>query len=91
MKKYIITNCPTRFEPSHKPKIRYNSKLICCDNLEYCKDVNDCLPKRIVAECQEAMRVYDQTEYFEDDCDKFMGESFMAERILDMFNIKEIK
>lgn len=34
--------------------------------------------------CKEAVRTYDNEEFYEDDCDKFMGESIMAQRILDL-------
>ena len=35
-------------------------------------------------ECQEAIETYDQERFYEDDCDKFLGESFMAERVLNL-------
>lgn len=42
------------------------------------------LIEKIKAECEEAINTYDREEFYEDDCDKFLGESFMAEKILDL-------
>lgn len=47
------------------------------------------LIEKIKAECQEAIDTYDKEEFYEDDCDKFMGESFMAQRILDLIEENE--
>lgn len=47
------------------------------------------LINRIIQECQEAIDTYDKEEFYEDDCDKFMGESFMAQRILDLIEENE--
>ena len=34
--------------------------------------------------CHEAIDAYDREEFYEDDCDSFMGESMMAEKILEI-------
>lgn len=34
--------------------------------------------------CKEAVNIYDNEEFYEDDCDRFMGESIMAERVLEV-------
>lgn len=47
------------------------------------------LIEKIKAECQEAIDTYDKEQFYEDDCDKFLGESFMAERILDLIQENE--
>jgi hypothetical protein len=47
------------------------------------------LIEKIKAECQEAIDAYDKEQFYEDDCDKFMGESFMAQRILELIKEKE--
>ena len=47
------------------------------------------LIEKIIQECQEAIDTYDKEQFYEDDCDKFMGESFMAQRILDLIKENE--
>ena len=47
------------------------------------------LINRIIRECQEAIDTYDKEQFYEDDCDKFLGESFMAQRILDLIEENE--
>lgn len=47
------------------------------------------LINKIKAECQEAIDTYDKEQFYEDDCDKFLGESFMAQRILDLIQENE--
>lgn len=47
------------------------------------------LINKIKAECQEAIDTYDKEQFYEDDCDKFLGESFMAQRILDLIEENE--
>lgn len=47
------------------------------------------LINKIIRECQEAIDTYDKEQFYEDDCDKFMGESFMAQRILDLIQENE--
>ena len=34
--------------------------------------------------CDEAVRTYDNEEFYEDDCDRFLGESILAQRVLDI-------
>ena len=43
----------------------------------------DCI-KQIEMVCHEAIDAYDREEFYEDDCDSFMGESMMAEKILEI-------
>lgn len=45
---------------------------------------------RIREKCEEAIRAYSRNEFFEDDCDLFLGESNMAETILDIVNGYEL-
>lgn len=47
------------------------------------------LIEKIIRECQEAIDTYDKEQFYEDDCDKFLGESFMAQRILDLIQENE--
>ena len=47
------------------------------------------LINKIKAECEEAINTYDREQFYEDDCDKFLGESFMAQRILDLIKENE--
>ena len=47
------------------------------------------LIEKIKAECQEAIDTYVREQFYEDDCDKFLGESFMAQRILDLIEENE--
>ena len=45
------------------------------------KTAEECL-NSIKDMCKAATRVYNNEEFYEDDCDRFMGECIMAERIL---------
>ena len=47
------------------------------------------LIEKIKAECQEAIYTYDKEQFYEDDCDKFLGESFIAQRIIDLIQENE--
>ena len=47
------------------------------------------LINKIKTECQEAIDTYDREQFYEDDCDEFMGESLMAQRILDLIEENE--
>ena len=40
--------------------------------------------------CEEAIKTYSNNEFYEDDCDLFLGESNMAEIILDVVNGYEL-
>ena len=40
----------------------------------------------IKEKCKEAIRIYDNEEFYEDDCDRFLGESAMAEEILEILD-----
>ena len=40
--------------------------------------------------CEEAIKTYSNNEFYEDDCDLFLGESNMAETILDVVNGYEL-
>ena len=55
MKKYIIKNCPARFN-------KVNGEQGCTDNLKKlcldCHEVSDCLLKRIVKVCEEYKNNY---------------------------------
>ena len=47
--------------------------------------------KQIIDKCYETIKTYDNEEFYEDDKDTFCGESIMAQRILEMFEIEEIE
>ena len=86
MSKYIIKNCPCFVE--------YENKLNLCRNGEgdgECQNCTDCLLKQIVEKCKKAINTYDNGEYYEDDVDTFMGESIMAQSILDLLDISEVE
>ena len=34
--------------------------------------------------CEQAVRIYDNEEFYEDDCDRFLGESTMAQKVLEL-------
>lgn len=36
--------------------------------------------------CREAVRIYDNEEFYEDECDRFMGESIIAQNIIEVIN-----
>ena len=83
MSKYIIKNCPV-----------YNTKHSICNKKSKvikCSDITDCLLKQIVEKCKKAINTYDNGEYYEDDVDTFMGESIMAQSILDLLDISEVE
>ena len=78
--KYIIKNC----------------ELICngeCPNSKtgYCQDCTDCPLKQIVDKCTKAIEIYANNNFYDDDRDRFMGESFMAEKILELLDIEEVE
>lgn len=88
MDKYIIKNCPAILQ------CKYGNYCIEPENTEYtkqlCEDFSDCLLKQIVEKCEKAINTYDNGEYYEDDVDTFMGESIMAQSILDLLDISEV-
>ena len=43
----------------------------------------ECL-RQIERVCSEAVKAYDNEEFYEDDCDTFMGESIMAQKVLEI-------
>lgn len=45
----------------------------------------DCL-RRIEKICKNAIDTYDNEEFYEDDADKFLGESMMAQTVLDVID-----
>lgn len=82
--KYIIKNCPCNVTTENM-----------CDwentNETYCDNCTDCLLKQIVEKCKEAIKIYNNEEFYEDDCDSFLGESIMAQQILDLLEIEGIE
>ena len=84
MQKYVVKNCPCNVTTEDM-----------CDwentNETYCEDCTDCLIKQVIEKCNEAVRTYDNEEFYEDDCDRFLGESAFAQEILELFEIEEIK
>ena len=52
------------------------------------KSSAECL-ERIKVICKEAIANYDNESFFEDDVDKFMGESIMAENVMDIIDSYE--
>lgn len=82
MQKYVVKNCPV-----YKPEIYKD----CCDidgNYK-CKDIDNCLIKQVIEKCKEAISTYDNEEFYEDDCDYYLGQSHMAQEILELFEVKE--
>lgn len=49
------------------------------------KSPADCL-RRIEKICKNAVDTYDHEEFYEDDADKFLGESMMAQTVLDVID-----
>ena len=49
------------------------------------KSATDCL-RRIEKICKNAVDTYDNEEFYEDDVDKFLGESMMAQTVLDVID-----
>ena len=43
----------------------------------------ECL-RQIERICNDAIRTYDNEEFFEDDCERFMGESIMAQNVIEI-------
>ena len=86
MSKYIIKNCPCFVE--------YENKLNLCCNGEgdgECQNCTDCLLKQIVEKCKNAIKTYENEEFYEDDCDRFLGECSMARDVLDILDIREVE
>ena len=88
--KMIIKNCPA---------ITQMTKL--CDNacpeVTMCKDISDCLLKRIVNECQEIIKQRQEIDFDDiwghsySDCElsELNGQCKMARKILRMLDIEE--
>ena len=82
MNKYIIKNCPCLYRG-------YRSDYECDSKGELCEEVTNCLLKQIVGKCLDAMKRFDNNEFYEDDLDFFMGKHCGAEEILDLLEIQE--
>ena len=78
MKKYIIKNCPARFD-------KVNGEQGCTDNLKKlcldCYEVSDCLLKRIVEIFKD----------FRKDSILINGNQIMVEEILNLLEIEEVE
>ena len=92
MKNITIKNCPAYYEE------------LCLDDADIahygceadylfdkgckCKEIDNCIIKRMIAQCNEAIEVYDNEEFYEDDKDTFCSKSIMAQKIIDLFKIE---
>lgn len=92
MSKYVVRNCPCLFNSYYASgkTVRFECNDGNHDD-KLCRDVTDCLIKRVIDKCKEAIKTYDNEEFYEDEADIFMGESNMASNILDMFDIQEVE
>ena len=81
MQKYVVKNCPARDFGYHT----------CYNSTEKCQDISNCLIKQVIEKCKDAIKTYDNDEFYEDDCDYYLGQSHMAQEILELFKIEEIK
>ena len=65
-RKYVVKNCPCNVTTEDM-----------CDwentNETYCEDCTDCLIIQVIEKCKEAIKTYDNEEFYEDDCDRFLG------------------
>ena len=79
---YIVKNCPA-FTQTYEH---------CCnlDGNYKCEGCTDCVIKQVIEECKQANDIYQKEEFYDDDRDVFMGQSNMANMILNMFDIEEI-
>ena len=58
------------------------------DKLTYKQKYNDII-NQIKEMCEQAIKNYDNEQFYDDDADIFMGESIMANRILNMISSKD--
>ena len=89
MSKYIIKNCPalTAGNCNGEQVINRCFRNYCIE----CEKISDCLLKQIVEKCENAIKTYENEEFYEDDCDRFLGECSMARDILDLLDISEVE
>lgn len=91
MQKYVVKNCPAYRKG--KSLSHYCKSTGCCINTYVdgmdCTTISNCLIKQVIEKCKEAVRTYDNEEFYEDDCDRFFGESAMAQEILELFEVEE--
>ena len=70
------------YEDSEDTLSRMNKKLA---EKNYPKSYEECL-EQIKKVCDEAIKSYDNEEFYEDDCDKFLGESNMAQNVMEIID-----
>lgn len=86
MTNYIVKNCPA----CHPYDVFGRDNEGCCYlEMKYCKEVTNCLMKQIAEKCLDAIKTYDNNQFYEDDLDFFMGKHCGAEEILDLLEIQE--
>ena len=57
---------------------------------DVCQYCTDCLMKKLVEECQKAIKLYENEEFYIDDCDYFCGQSNFAQTVLEQLEIEEV-
>ena len=89
MNNYVVKNCPAVTKDISLCYGTYkDSKTITsCKKLDNSK----CVIKQIIEKCNDAIKIYDNDEFYEDDQDYFMGQSHFAQNILELFEIAEIE
>lgn len=80
--RYKVLNCPC-FEKTFGWCQRV-------DDYGVCENTTDCLIKQMIEKCRYAIDVYDNERFYIDDKDICLGESCLAHRILDLFDIEEM-
>ena len=81
--KIIITNCPNYDNT-------FSELQTCNVNTKDCENCEECLLQKVVKLCMDSVKTYNNEEFYDDDRDIFIGESIMAENILELFDIKTL-
>lgn len=89
--RYIIKNCPAFLFETLDDEEQWAVKNACCYSECSCNEIYNCLLKQIVEKCEKAIKTYENEEFYEDDCDRFLGECSMARDILDLLDISEVE
>ena len=93
--KYIVKNCPASskdFRLNCQGKA-YINKYKCVFGLLECQDCTDCVIKQVIEKCKDSKLSYSKLEILRTACEtnQAYGKAVMAEQILQLFDIEEIK
>ena len=93
---YIVKNCPClKSQISYKDKLWNNgcSELGEVESRMCCQDITDCVIKQAIKKCKGAISNYSNLEILRTACEtnQAYGKAVMAEQILQLFDIEEVR